>query len=114
MPLSVNKNFHRKCRLTVPQNYRIRSMANQISLGFTIDELLDRLYLQNEGESGELVSYFSRRFQEGSLSSFELDEDANTFLSDKLVALDREKAQFCYQICSALGATREVEAGTSF
>jgi predicted O-methyltransferase YrrM len=30
------------------------------------------------------------------------------------VALDRDKAEFCYQLCRALRATRVVEAGTSF
>lgn len=35
------------------------------------------------------------------------------FLSDKLVALDRDKAEFCYQVCRALRAKRVVEAGTS-
>ena len=29
-------------------------------------------------------------------------------------ALDRSKAEFCYQVCRALRATRVVEAGTSF
>jgi predicted O-methyltransferase YrrM len=36
------------------------------------------------------------------------------FLSDKMVALDRDKAQFCYLLCRSLRATRVVEAGTSF
>jgi hypothetical protein len=36
------------------------------------------------------------------------------FLSDKLVAIDREKAEFRYQLCRANGARRIVEAGTSF
>ena len=35
------------------------------------------------------------------------------FLSDKMVALDRDKAEFCYQLCRSLHATRVVEAGTS-
>ncbi len=35
-------------------------------------------------------------------------------MSDKLVALDREKAELCYQLCRALRAKRVVEAGTSF
>jgi predicted O-methyltransferase YrrM len=36
------------------------------------------------------------------------------FLSDKMVALDRDKAEFCYLLCRSLRATRVVEAGTSF
>ncbi len=31
-----------------------------------------------------------------------------------MVALDRDKAEFCYLLCRSLGATRVVEAGTSF
>jgi predicted O-methyltransferase YrrM len=89
-------------------------MTRQISLGPSIDELLDRLYARNAEEVAWLTSYFSRRFEEGSLHSFEFDEDAHRFLSDKLVALDRDKAEFCYQVCRSLGATRVVEAGTSF
>lgn len=89
-------------------------MSKHILLGSPIDELLDDLYSRSTSETDDLVAYFSRRFQEGSLRSYEFDEDAHRFLSDKLVALDREKAEFCYQICRALRAKRVVEAGTSF
>ena len=37
-----------------------------------------------------------------------------TFLSDKLYALDRDKAEFCYQLCRAIDARRIVEIGTSY
>ena len=36
------------------------------------------------------------------------------FRRDKLIALDRDKAEFCYQLCRANDARRVVEAGTSF
>ena len=36
------------------------------------------------------------------------------FMADKLVALDQDKAEFCYMICRAIGARRIFEAGTSF
>ena len=36
------------------------------------------------------------------------------FRSDKLVALDRDKAEFCYQLCRAMNARRIVEIGTSY
>lgn len=36
------------------------------------------------------------------------------FLSDKLVALEPEKAALCYLLCRSLNARRVVEAGTSF
>lgn len=37
-----------------------------------------------------------------------------TILADKLVALDRDKAEFCYELCRGLNARCVVEAGTSF
>src|SRR6185437_12493667 len=37
-----------------------------------------------------------------------------SFLSDKLYALDRDKAEFCYQLCRATNARRIVEVGTSY
>jgi predicted O-methyltransferase YrrM len=40
--------------------------------------------------------------------------EARAFLSDKLVALDRDKAEFCYQLCRANNARRIVEIGTSY
>jgi predicted O-methyltransferase YrrM len=61
-----------------------------------------------------LGEYFGRRIADGSLTGFSLDADALGFLSDKLVALDRPKAEFCYNVCRALRAKRVVEAGTSF
>ena len=45
------------------------------------------------------------------------DDDAariKEFRSDKLVALDRDKAEFCYQLCRANNARRIVEIGTSY
>src|ERR1039458_10234366 len=39
---------------------------------------------------------------------------AKKFLSDKMVALEPDKAEFCYQLCRALNAKRIVEIGTSF
>jgi len=41
-------------------------------------------------------------------------EELKTFRRDKLVALDRDKAELCYQLCRASNARRIVEAGTSY
>src|SRR5713226_4372596 len=89
-------------------------MNNHLVLGPRIDALLDRLYAQSACQNEALASYFSARAEEGSLDWNAFDARTNQFLSDKLIALDREKAEFCYQICRALRATRVVEAGTSF
>ncbi|MGH7486396.1 MAG: O-methyltransferase [Thermoanaerobaculia bacterium] len=89
-------------------------MTKRLALGSPIDALLDRLYATNAGQDESLGAYFSKRAAEGSLDWNGFDDHANQFLSDKLVALDRDKAEFCYQVCRALRATRVVEAGTSF
>ena len=81
----------------------------------TLEALLDRLHAQSNAEVGETDAYFERREREGSLDYENFcDDDMHRFLSDKMVALDRDKAEFCYQLCRSLRATRVVEAGTSF
>src|SRR5215468_3197296 len=89
-------------------------MKRRLILGSPVDELVDRLYEQSAGQTQELMAYFSARAIDSSFDWNGFDARTNQFLSDKLVALDREKAEFCYQVCRALGARRVVEAGTSF
>jgi predicted O-methyltransferase YrrM len=89
-------------------------MNNNLILGSRIDALLDRLYAQHASQDEALASYFTARAQEADFDWSAFDARTNQFLSDKLVALDRNKAEFCYQICRALRAKRVVEAGTSF
>ncbi len=80
-----------------------------------LEALLNRLHAQSDAQVGETDAYFERREQEGSLDYENFcDDDMHSFLADKLVALDRDKAEFCYQLCRSLRATRVVEAGTSF
>lgn len=89
-------------------------MKPQIVFGSPLDALLQRLYAANASQDEVLAAYFARRAAEGSLDWNGFDDHANEFLRDKLVALDRPKAEFCYQVCRALRARRVVEAGTSF
>ncbi len=89
-------------------------MTEHLKLGSPIDGLLDRLYARNDAQSDALTTYFTTRAAEGSLDWNQFDERTNEFLRDKLIALDRDKAEFCYHVCRALQARRVVEAGTSF
>jgi predicted O-methyltransferase YrrM len=89
-------------------------MNRRLELGAPIDHLLERLYAQNTAQDEALAAYFTARAAEGSLDWNQFDERTNQFLKDKLIALDRSKAEFCYQVCRALQARRIVEAGTSF
>jgi predicted O-methyltransferase YrrM len=89
-------------------------VSERLELGPPIDSLLERLYAQNATQDDALAAYFTARAAEGSLDWNRFDERTNEFLRDKLVALDRSKAEFCYHVCRALRARRVVEAGTSF
>jgi predicted O-methyltransferase YrrM len=89
-------------------------MDKRLVFGSPIDGLLDRLYARNVAQNDALETYFTARAAEGSLDWNQFDARTNEFLKDKLIALDRAKAEFCYQICRALRARRVVEAGTSF
>ncbi|MGD2132729.1 MAG: DUF1442 domain-containing protein [Maricaulaceae bacterium] len=79
-----------------------------------LEQLLERLHAQSEGQSDDIVTYFKRRAREENLDVDRFDDDAHRFFSDKMVALEPEKALFCYQLCRSLQARRVVEAGTSF
>jgi predicted O-methyltransferase YrrM len=80
----------------------------------SLEALLDRLHAQSTGQNEAVTSYFMTRASEGTLDWSGFDEGMHRFMSDKLIALDRDKAEFCYQLCRALRAKRVVEAGTSF
>ena len=80
-----------------------------------LEVLLDRLHAQSDAQVGEIKDYIARRVREGTLDKeVRFDDDMHRFFSDKMVAFDREKAQFCYALCRSLRATRVVEAGTSY
>jgi predicted O-methyltransferase YrrM len=78
-----------------------------------VDTVLTRLHGQSVQQDPELGQYFMGRAKAGDLDWRRLDDDANRFLADKLVALEPEKALFCHRLCLALRARRVVEAGTS-
>lgn len=80
-----------------------------------LQALLDRLHAHSDLQVEETDAYFARRDLEHPIDrAGYYNEEMHRFLSDKMVALDREKAEFCYLLCRSLGARRVVEAGTSF
>ena len=79
-----------------------------------LEALLEELHGQSDAQAEATSRYFSERAAAGELSWEGLDERSHRFISDKLVAFDRDKSTFCYLLCRALGARRVVEAGTSF
>ncbi|NOQ38788.1 MAG: methyltransferase [Anaerolineales bacterium] len=80
-----------------------------------LEGLLDRLHAQSDLQVDETNAGFERRECEITIDQENFYDDAmRRFLLDKMVALDRDKAQFCYLLCRSLNAKRVVEAGTSF
>ena len=73
-----------------------------------LEALLARLHAQSDRQIETVDAYEADAGRPRSAA------EEKAFLSDKLVALDRDKAEFCYLLCRALGATRIVEAGTSY
>ncbi len=76
-----------------------------------LEALLAALHARSDSQEQSMAAYYA--VDSGGAPTPHA-EDEKAFLSDKLVALDRDKAEFCYQLCRALKATRVVEAGTSY
>jgi predicted O-methyltransferase YrrM len=79
-----------------------------------LEVLLERLHARSDTEQAGIGAYVGGRARAGNLPETRFDDDLHRFFADKMVALDRDKALLCYQLCRALRATRVVEAGTSF
>ena len=85
-----------------------------------LERLLTALHARSQQQEAAVRDYHAHWVKQASpptgagINTFLGNKLVATFLSDKLVAIDREKAEFCYQLCRANGARRIVEAGTSF
>jgi predicted O-methyltransferase YrrM len=75
---------------------------------------INALHARSLAQEAETNRYFMERAKKGDLSWDGLDEAANRFMADKMVALEPLKAEFCHLMCRALRAKRVVEVGTSF
>ena len=61
-----------------------------------LEALLDRLHAQSDTQVDKTNAYFERREQKVAIDQESFyDDDMVRFLSDKMVALDRDKAEFC-------------------
>jgi len=76
-----------------------------------LERLLSTLHARSDAQAEELKNFEAQRPKGGPQSGEQAIKD---FRSDKLVALDRDKAEFCYQLCRASDARRVVEIGTSY
>lgn len=76
-----------------------------------LERLLTALHAKSDEQVPLITNFFAQRTGAARLAT---DGEVKTFRSDKLVALDRDKAEFCYQLCRANNARCVVEAGTSY
>jgi predicted O-methyltransferase YrrM len=77
----------------------------------SLARLLAELHARSDAQVADLNAFTQRRESEGWAPA---PEEVKQFVSNKLVALDRDKAEFCYQLCRATDARRIVEIGTSY
>jgi predicted O-methyltransferase YrrM len=75
-----------------------------------LESLLAGLHARSDEQAAAMRSFDASRTNQ---SAPPAAQEARAFLSDKLVALDSDKAEFCYQLCRANNARRIVEIGTS-
>jgi len=79
-----------------------------------LEAFLDALHAQSEGQNDAINAYFRKRIEERTLSWDGFDADTTRFFADKMVALEKVKAEYCYALCRAMNAKRIVECGTSY
>jgi len=75
-----------------------------------LEALLDTLHAASKAQEPQTAKYWQTR--EGDWHGMEARDHAH--YADKFVALERDKAEFCYALCRAIDARRIVECGTSF
>jgi predicted O-methyltransferase YrrM len=76
-----------------------------------LETLLAGLHARSDEQAAAMRSFEASR---SNLAQPPAAKEARAFLSDKLVALDSDKAELCYQLCRASNARRIVEIGTSY
>jgi predicted O-methyltransferase YrrM len=80
--------------------------------------VVDRLHALSDRQTRQMIFPALLGMAAGMLRrdkrDFTQTERGKAILADKLVALDRNKAELCYTLCRALNARCVVEAGTSF
>jgi len=79
-----------------------------------LERLLAKLHAESDAQNPAIRDHYDERDRSVGRSPEDQAARTKTFLSNKLYALDRDKAEFCYQLCRAIDARRIVEIGTSY
>ncbi len=78
-----------------------------------LERRLAALHLKNEEQHQEMKAQYAARVRQPKSPEEEAAE-IKAYLSDKMVAFESDKAEFCYQLLRATNARRVVEIGTSY
>jgi predicted O-methyltransferase YrrM len=79
-----------------------------------LERLLDRLHEASDAQTEAIREHRAERDKAADRAPEEQAALTKAFLADKIYALDRDKAEFCYQVCRTIDARRVVEIGTSY
>lgn len=79
-----------------------------------LERRLEALHARSDAQLEAMKADRAERASRPTLPQADEAARLKNYLSDKLVALDRDKAEFCYQVLRAIGARRVVEIGTSY
>jgi predicted O-methyltransferase YrrM len=79
-----------------------------------LESLLDRLHERSQAQSSAIREHYDERDKAVGRAPEEQAALTKTFLADKIYALDRDKAEFCYHLCRTINARLVVEIGTSY
>jgi predicted O-methyltransferase YrrM len=80
----------------------------------TLERLLADLHARSDAQTLDMASFYAARAGYPSASGAVAAAEIKEFRRDKLVALDRDKAELCYLLCRSSNARHIVEAGTSY
>src|SRR5947208_8655771 len=76
-----------------------------------LQDLLEALHTRSDEQAALVRAFEVKRDGAAHLPSA---DEIKAFRSDKLVALDRDKSEFCYHLCRANKARKIIEVGTSY
>ena len=79
-----------------------------------LERLLAKLHAESDAQNPVIRDHYNELDRSVGRSPEDQAARTKTFLSSKLYALDRDKAELCYQLCRAIDARRIVEIGTSY
>jgi predicted O-methyltransferase YrrM len=78
-----------------------------------LERLLAELHARSDAQIADMASFHAQRAT-ATRPPADAEAALKAFRRDQLVALDRDKAAFCYLLCRSSNARRIVEAGTSY